>query len=738
MSKTTYFIDHLTMVAWFRSIWPALFKSRLARKEVFRKCYFVDGSWFATGLARSTAALLGMKLEKLEFKLTGVTEENGTQSHLLVTYRGLNNARKEVTEGPFFKQLKNDRQLPGRLADFLGKAAVNGEPGDRGTVGHAQYMAHVCAWKNRIDGDPSQSLVLFQEAFPWFETAQNYATSKGVTLVPVRPRFAVKNALRKRVPAWLMWRLQGVKHGRNLARESQRIEPGGGGDSAITSLDNQASVSPSSQGPRLLVESIGMLNINRPDLHSDLFFWQKSPLLGSDILLTFAIPQVPLDQRQLQELQEHRMSALVLHPGASIVPTAYAPNFRPLYRSRPTRSRPPQIKGYRAEKRWLKEQEYTYRAMRDYWSKLCSENNIRVMATQDKYDATHYAIADALEANGGIMALYQRAFESDPSPTTSVSADIVFGFSNSNADVERKSGSKAQYHITTGYLGDHRFPLVRDSAQVIREGLLSHGARHIMAFFDENSREDARWHFCHRDMQVNFDFLIQKVLDDPWFGLVIKPKLSRTLKNRLGPVANLLTLAEATGRCYVFDDDSFRGIHPPVAAALAADIAVHSHLSAATAGVESALAGVPTLLLDAEGWSGSPFYRLGTGKTVFTSWNDLWRACLEQWSNPDRDPALGDWSIMLDELDPFRDGRASERMGTYLHWLLQSFKDGADRDVAMADAAQRYAELWGQDKVTDINWDAIAPQPEPAVSGLEDPLFQSVSSDNYDRSRTTP
>jgi len=240
-----------------------------------------------------------------------------------------------------------------------------------------------------------------------------------------------------------------------------------------------------------------------------------------------------------------------------------------------------------------------------------------------------------------------------------------------------------------------------------------------MAFFDENSREDARWNFSHLDMSENFKFLIQKVLDEPWFGLVIKPKLARHLRARLGPVDELLKLAEATGRCHVFDDNGFRGLHPPAAAALASDIAVHSHLSAATAGVESALAGVPTLLLDTEGWTRSPFYRLGLGKTVFTSWNDIWSACLEQWSNAAMDPKLGDWSIMLEDLDPFRDGRASERMGTYLQWLLESFKDGKDREVAMADAAQRYGELWGYDKVTDINWGPAGPGDVLAI-GLED------------------
>ena len=57
---------------------------------------------------------------------------------------------------------------------------------------------------------------------------------------------------------------------------------------------------------------------------------------------------------------------------------------------------------------------------------------------------------------------------------------------------------------------------------------------------------------------------------------------------------------------------------------------------------------------------------------------------------------------MLDELDPFRDGRAAERMGTYLQWLLEGFAAGLHRDTVMADAAERYAAQWGRDMIVNI------------------------------------
>ena len=66
-------------------------------------------------------------------------------------------------------------------------------------------------------------------------------------------------------------------------------------------------------------------------------------------------------------------------------------------------------------------------------------------------------------------------------------------------------------------------------------------------------------------------------------------------------------------------------------------------------------------------------------------------------------PGYGDWSPLLDEMDQFRDNRGVQRMGNYLDWLIQGFEDGLEKDVIMGDAAERYANQWGADKIIEIN-----------------------------------
>ena len=62
-------------------------------------------------------------------------------------------------------------------------------------------------------------------------------------------------------------------------------------------------------------------------------------------------------------------------------------------------------------------------------------------------------------------------------------------------------------------------------------------------------------------------------------------------------------------------------------------------------------------------------------------------------------PLIGDWSPIIDDLDPFRDGKAVYRMNAFLNYLLEGFKQDLARDDALQMAAERYASDWGDDKV---------------------------------------
>ncbi len=683
-------VECLTLRTWVQVLLPFLVRRRRAASH----WYVIDASGLGLAAARVTGWLLGAAIEPLAFRIGEVRDEQGRSIWLRILYQDLPEIHTEVIREPAFHALGAQGgeaypRLPFYLAKVVGVATSS--VAERQTLWRALLMIQLCAWKTRREAVGGGRATCFLERRPWDAAVARYASAYGITCVPIPPTRPWRSRLTAMLPSGLRHAFRDL---RRLWQEARRRR-------AKPSLAEPRPAVP--ERDRIAVEYYGHLNLDDPALYSNLFFWQQSSLPAERLLVTFNLPQAPLDDEKWTEVTRHGMSAIALSPEATTLPWASAcvpatrsagalGALRELVRAAPAR-----------ERLWAQTHLHAYAVARNFWIRVFASQRVKIHVSWFRMNETPCAIADALQHLGGITASYQRSFETHPSPQLSTAADIVFCCSPMTGEVERRSGSAVPYMVVTGYLGDHRAALWRAPAQGIRQRLRRQGAERILAFCDENSHDDTRWALDHALTREAYAFLLERVLNEPGFGLLLKPKTPHTLRKRLGPVAALLARAEATGRCVMFEGGEVQGPVPPVAAALAADVLVHGHLWAATAGVESALTGVPTLLMDREGWSESPFYRLGVGRVVFTDWPSLWSACTEHWARAGGIPGFGDWSSMLPELDPFRDGRAAERMGTYLRWLLEGFDQGWDREKIMAVAAERYAARWGTDTIIQIN-----------------------------------
>jgi len=676
----------------------------------------IDGSSLAILLAQISSLPFGVSVRRLSFAMAEIKDEKGIQVLLRMLYQDLAEIQEIVVNGQPFKNLVQNGNLPDRLPTYLAKNVTARNMFD-GALYRAISLVQLCVWKSGKEESTVRSN-LFMGRRPWSDAIKQYAAEFGFTVHFVSNPVRVRTFLRRVVPPSAINLLRSLRF-RLLPKVRRSIvrKPSGTAASAShpTSVAGRAQPDnrPEASSPRIVVPFYGQLNLDKPHLFSDLFFWQKSSLAAKDLLLTFGIPTAPLDDESQAELNAHNIKAVVTHPGATT--DLEMPIFKYSGRDSGDSLAQTTVQLAGRDGAWIRRQIAGYNRSRSMWAALFSEYNAKVFVTWYKYDSAHIAIADALRCQGGVTAIYQRAYESHPSVETAVNTDIMFGFSQQMADVETRAKSKIRYHVTVGYLGDHRFPLLRDIAQITRQNLMRQGAKRILAYFDENSLDDPRWSAGHQVVQREYSFLLNKVIENPWLGLVIKPKSPHSLRARLGPVAELLKRAEATGRCIVHEGGVLQGSHTPAEAALAADLAIHGHMYAASAGIDAALSGVPTLLLDGEGWPVSPMYKLGNDRVIFNDWDSLWEACSTHWSTTGGIPGFGDWSPMLDEIDPFRDGRAAERMGTYLKWLIDDFKDGLDRDTAMTNAAERYCQAWGDDKIAEVNVNTQINPPAIAV-----------------------
>ena len=153
-----------------------------------------------------------------------------------------------------------------------------------------------------------------------------------------------------------------------------------------------------------------------------------------------------------------------------------------------------------------------------------------------------------------------------------------------------------------------------------------------------------------------------------------------------------------SGRIFVMRHDA-----SPADAALLSDFAVGigSFSAIAVAGLQ----GARVLYLDYEKSDQGVlkpygiFHSLGSKRCVFYDPKSLKEAVLEYINNPESNPCLGDVSPILDQLDPFRDGKASQRIGEYVTWYLKGLDENLSKDEALRAATDKYAEKWGIDKV---------------------------------------
>ena len=227
--------------------------------------------------------------------------------------------------------------------------------------------------------------------------------------------------------------------------------------------------------------------------------------------------------------------------------------------------------------------------------------NSKIYATHLKWNTSHIIANDAIKELGGVSAIWQTSFYEFMELEASVYSDILFCFSSNSSKIEKLNGSAIKYVIGVGYVFDFNFNSAKLNARKIKHYLNKNNARKIISIFDGGSSADERWGVGNTNLQKDYQFLLEKVLVENWLGLIIKSKRPGSLRHRLGDVSEILDSAMRTGRCY-FSEDSDHGdknlsIRPADVAYAPTRPSIWC-MYAGSAGLEAALTGTPTLLLD--------------------------------------------------------------------------------------------------------------------------------------------
>jgi hypothetical protein len=345
-----------------------------------------------------------------------------------------------------------------------------------------------------------------------------------------------------------------------------------------------------------------------------------------------------------------------------------------------------------------------YFAEKSYWINLFKKFNSKIYATHSKWSTSAIVATEAINELGGISVIWQTSFYETMWQLSAVNSDIYFPFSSNLSKIEKLNGSAIKYVIGVGYIFDFNFISAKKNAIKIKQSLRNNNAHKIISIFDGSSYEDERWGPGDTNLQKDYQFLLEKVLEEKWLGLIIKSKRPGSLRHRLGNVSEILDSAIRTGRCYFSEDTDYAEKNlstRPADAAFASDIAIHLCLYAGSAGLEAALTGTPTLLLDRYNLKDSQFYKLDKNKVVFHGIPEMWDAIKEHWEYASI-PGFGDWSPIIDDIDPFRDGKAAHRVNSFILSLLDGFKAGYEREEILENAVGIYGKQWGYDKIASV------------------------------------
>jgi len=674
-----YFIEKLTIYSWVFTIFPYL----LGTSKKGLQLYYIDASLSGLWLGRLMAKSIKAEIKRLDFTFFNARDREGEALWWKCMYEDLSDLLSFFYDLPEFQEIIKKYEEKEKLRLFLIKRMFYFSNSSSLRLLHILLVMRFAALKVEDEGGKTVDIFLSSSQRPWVTQFGQWAQKRSINIIPMKTAsFSIKAMLMKW--GWLKGSIKQAMYSWMKIKYGMRT---GSTRSKVSLVKDES--------PKTAVEFYGYLNLDFPESYSDLFFCHQSKVLNKDILIYFQHPTIPATDEALDQIQKHGMSAVAINSRATL--TSRIPLFEPH-----SVARPPTEEGGSFFTKDLRRGVAEYNQQRVYWLDFFTRYKIKIHVTWFRFLSGIYPMTDALKSAGGISAVYQRSFESNARFDTVTAPDVFFGFSRFGAHLENDTASIIPYYVVTGYLGDYRFPLLRKQANEIRKVLQSHGARKILAYCDDESVvKDPRWDLGPETTQENYGYLLKKVIDTPWLGLVLKPKVFKTLYQRLGPVSQLLDRAQETGRCYIFEKGGHFTSNTPATAALAADIAI-GYLFSGTACVETALAGTTTLLMDREGCPQNPLYKLGLNKVIFKDWNDLWGACLDHWNNLGI-PGFGDWTPMIEEMDPFRDGRAAERMATYLEWLMEGLKANLPREVVLADAAERYTKIWGKDKVFSVN-----------------------------------
>jgi hypothetical protein len=336
----------------------------------------------------------------------------------------------------------------------------------------------------------------------------------------------------------------------------------------------------------------------------------------------------------------------------------------------------------------IAENQLIFGLTRDRWTAFLQEYNIKIH-THPTGNARALPIAAAADTAGCVDIRHQTSMSHFIQPLSGkvMSHHVYFASGTLFHHQMKEQNRTPDTTLIGGEIQQTARHDVEERAITHRQRLKKNGCEYIIAVYDSTFGEDI--YNSKEVMREFYQTVLKWAIDDPSLGLIIKPKFGDKISELPG-IQGIINDLRERNQSIVLQDKTLSA-----EAALSADIAIGVGLN--TAVHEAALIGTPAIHLDLVGMDRcAPYYDEGRGSFIFTEDQSLRKAISRQRTG-DRDD-LGEYGMLLDRIDPFRDGKAPERLGTYLSDLLDSISDNTLQEAIKA-ANANYGQNVGEDYV---------------------------------------
>lgn len=272
--------------------------------------------------------------------------------------------------------------------------------------------------------------------------------------------------------------------------------------------------------------------------------------------------------------------------------------------------------------------------------------------------------------------------------------DICFLWGKRHAEIFIQAGTHFKSAVLVGYPGDdHLNHFVARAGALRREWKHRFGCEKIICFYNNVFSRDGL--NSNSDMMGYLHSLFHWVKKTPKTLLVVKTKTREMFDQYPMSIAEILKYLEVQGKlAYGFEKAD-------LAPGLASDV-VLGFGGAATLPSLLGTYGKNVIVFDSRRFTESWPINGGDNLKFVANIDDFISNLERTISRTSREDEIVRLKPTPNQLDAFADGRAAERVASYLSDIISELKRGASSGDAINCADTRYMSRWGEDKVVSL------------------------------------